>query len=262
MSGRLEPNPASSDQHVAAAKLHIIWNVDGCWVEDHRVTGGHRHDSPVANLFRLQENKTYVFDRAYCDLTLWINIANAGSRFVTRLKETSLPEDVRKKVNTKRSGVLHDGLYLPSGNSMRRRKIPKEDRASIKYRLIIYRDPTTNKVFYFVTSDFKLAATTIADIYKKRWAVELCFRWFKGHLDIRRLASKTTNAVKVQLAIAILIQLLLQLKKIVISFSGTLSELLYQIRASLVYISLCTVGPPPQCRWTTAHGATNLEFIL
>ena len=252
----------SSDQRVAAAKLHIIWNVDGCWVEDHRVTGGHRHDSPVANLFQLQENKTYVFDRAYCDLTLWMNITKAGSHFVTRLKETSLPENVRKKINTKKTGVLYDGLYLPSGISMRRRKIPKEDRSSIQYRLIIYRDPTTNKVFYFVTSDFKLAATMITDIYKKRWAVELCFRWFKGHLDIRRLALKTTNAVKVQLTIAILVQLLLQLKKIVISFSGTLSELLYQIRASLVYKSLCSISSPPHCRWKTANRDLYQEFTL
>lgn len=41
----------TSNEHVAAAKLHIIWNVGGCWFEDYRVTGGHRHDSPVANLF-------------------------------------------------------------------------------------------------------------------------------------------------------------------------------------------------------------------
>ena len=252
----------TSDLHVAAAKLHIVWNVDGCWVEDHRVTGGHRHDSPVANLFQLQENKIYVFDRAYCDLTLWLNIEKAGSHFVTRLKETFLPDHVRTLMNTKSSGVLYDGLYLPSDISMRRRKIPIEDRVDIQYRLVIYRDPVSNKTFYFVTSDFKLSAITIATIYKKRWAVELCFRWFKGHLDVRRLASKTTNSVKVQLAIAILVQLLLQLKKIVTSFSGTLSELLYRIRASLVYKSLCTICPPPGCRWAAASRAKHQELIL
>ena len=254
----------TSGLHVAAAKLHIIWNVDGSWVEDYRVSGGHRHDSPVAKLFQLRENKIYVFDRAYCDLTLWMNIEKAGSHFVTRLKEVSLPKDadVGKAMNAKRNGVLYDGIYLPSDVSMRRRKIPKEDRGAIQFRLIIYRDPVTNKLFYFVTSDFKLAATTIASIYKKRWAVELCFRWFKGHLDIRRLASKTTNSVKIQLAMAVLMQLLLQLKKIVTSFSGTLSELLYKIRAALAYRSLCIIGAPQQCRWTTGARAKTQELIL
>lgn len=252
----------TSDLHVAAAKLHIIWNVEGSWVEDYRVSGGHRHDSPVANLFQLRENKIYVFDRAYCDLTLWMNIEKAGSHFVTRLKETSLSDDVRRLINTKESGILYDGIYLPSDVSMRRRKIPKEDRADIQFRLIIFRDPTTNKTFYFVTSDFKLAAATIAGIYKKRWAVELCFRWFKGHLDIRRLALKTTNSVKVQLAMAVLVQLLLQLKKIVTSFSGPLSELLYRIRASLAYKSLCTTGPPERCRWTASPRAKTQEYTL
>lgn len=153
---------------MAAAKLHIVWNVGGCWVEDYRLTGGHKHDSPVANLFQLQKDKIYVFDRAYCDLTLWLNIEKAGSHFVTRLKETSVPKELYKVLSINRSGVLYDGHYLPGDKSMRRRHIPKEDRAGIKYRLIIYRDTGTNKVFYFVTSDFKLAPTAIAGIYKQR----------------------------------------------------------------------------------------------
>ena len=86
---------------------------------------------------------------------------------------------------------------------------------NIELRHVIYRDPTTQKIFHFVCSDLKITARAIADIYRKRWAVELLFRWLKGHLDIRRLPTKTKNAVRTMLAAAVLFQLLLQLKKII-----------------------------------------------
>lgn len=256
--------PKASSDHVAAAKLHVIWNVEGKWVEDYRVTGGRRHDSPAALLFQLQKNKIYVFDRAYCDLTFWMNITNAGSDFVTRVKEVFVKnlKEVKTAVHTNHCGVLYDGVYRPGGKSLRRRKIPRDQRAAIQYRLIVYRDPLTQKTFYFVTSDFRMSATKVASIYKNRWAVELCFRWFKGHLDLRKLALKTTNSIKIQLAIAVLTQLLLQLKKISNQYSGTLSQLLYKIRASLVYQALSTTGAPVGCRWTPAIAGDLEEMII
>lgn len=254
--------PKNSNEHEACAKLHVIWNVDGKWVEDYRVTGGRRHDSPISLLFQPQKNKIYVFDRAYCDLTFWMNITKAGSDFVTRLKEGFVInlEEVKKAVRTKRCGVLHDDIYRPSEPSLRRRKIPLDQRADVQYRLIVYRDPVTQKTFYFVTSDFKLSAARVATIYKSRWAVELCFRWFKGHLDIRKLALKTTNSVRIQLAVAILTQLLLQLKKIVSHYSGPISQLLYKIRGYLAFQALSITGAPVGCRWTPAI-AGSLEEI-
>jgi hypothetical protein len=246
-----KPGPFKVQQRAACAKLHVIWNVDGAWVEDYRITGGRKHDSPTANSFQLQKNKTYVFDRAYCDLTFWMNITKAGSHFVTRLKDVSVPKipEIQSSLRTNRCGLLYDGIYLPGHRSFSRRQIPTAERPGIRYRLIIYRDPVTQKTLYFVTSDFDRKALEIAKIYKRRWAVELCFRWFKGNLDIRRIASKTVNSIKIQLAIAVLIQLLLQLKKIASQYSGTLSELLYRIRAHLAFKSLTEEGAPPGCRW-------------
>mgnify|MGYP001588234562 CR=1 FL=1 len=114
---------------------------------------------------------------------------------------------------------------------------------------MIYRDPTTQKIFHFVCSDLKITARAIADIYRKRWAVELLFRWLKGHLDIRRLPTKTKNAVRTMLAAAVLFQLLLQLKKIIDKFKGTLWDLLRSIRSALTRKCLVDSGPPDGCRW-------------
>lgn len=130
--------------------------------------------------------------------------------------------------------------------------VPKEKRLEIQFRYIVYRDPDTKKTFYFVTSDFKASAQTIADTYKRRWAVELLFRWLKGHLDIRYLPVKSTNAVNIQLAAAVMLQLLLQLRKIAARYAGTLWELLRHLRSTLIRESLYLNGSPDGCRWRAA----------
>ncbi len=91
------------------------------------------------------------------------------------------------KENGDYDGVLYDGEYKPSAAVVKRYKAELE---AVRFRHIVFRDPDTKKIFDFVTSDFKSDAEDIAAIYKRRWAVELLFRWLKGHLDIRRFIAQ------------------------------------------------------------------------
>lgn len=159
--------------------MHVVWNVNNDWVDDLIITGGRRHDSPVSLELKLSAKKMYVFDRAYNDFSFWKKIINLKSHFVTRLKYfprvhmAELKLMISEKNKTK-YGVIHDGIYKPSKKN------------KLKLRHVVYRDSLTKKLFHFVTSDFKITAQLVADIYKRRWAVELLFRWLKSHLDIRR----------------------------------------------------------------------------
>lgn len=236
--------------HKAAAKLHVVWNVDGQWIEDFLITPGRHGDSPVSLRLEILRDKMYVFDRAYNDFDFWTKIVECGSDFVTRLKDCKRNRELLKQVlrdQKNRSGVLHDGPYQST--------TPAAKGSDLKLRHIIYKDRLTGKIFHFVTSDRKISAKAVADTYKRRWAVELLFRWLKGHLDIRYLPTRTTNAVKTQLAVAVLVQLLLQLKKIIDDLSGTLWEVLREIRVALIRKTVASSGPPDGCRWRAAVGA-------
>ena len=221
--------------HKASCKLHVAYSVDNKWVEDYIVTGSRQGDSTVSHYLDLMPNKIYVFDRAYNDMDFWLKIINCKSHFVTRIRDCKKNRKMLEQIvnkNPNKDGVLFDGLYQTSTPLKYHRC--KEQLKTKKFRHIIYKDSITKKLFHFVTSDFKLTAQTVANIYKKRWAVELLFRWLKGHLDIRYLAVKNLNAVKIQLAIAVLIQLLLQLKKIVMRLQSTHWEILREIRTSII----------------------------
>jgi hypothetical protein len=234
--------------HVAALKLHVVWDINGQWIEDFRLSPSRRNDGPVCREFQFEPNKTYVFDRAYNSAHLWLKIMGQNAHFVTRLPKQNMTREELERVLPAGDGVLHDGIYSPGKTALF--YLPQELRSGARFRHIIYRDPETKKVFHFITSDFAASAKIIAEIYRQRWAVELLFRWLKGHLNIRYLPSKNVNAAKTNLAMAVLVQLLLQLKKITDHFPGTLWGLLRKIRTTLVGDSLTRSNAPPDCRWT------------
>ena len=101
-------------EHKASAKLHVVWNVDGEWVDDFIITPGRRGDSPVSLVLRILSGKMYVFDRAYNDYDFWGKIVEAKSDFVTRLKDCPRNQMLQMKVLLKvgnKNGVLYDGPY-------------------------------------------------------------------------------------------------------------------------------------------------------
>lgn len=241
----------SKGAHEAAAKLHVVWDINGEWIDDIIITPGRKADSPISLRFEIHSGKTYVFDRAYNDLSFWVKIIDAASHFVCRLKDNKKNKELMIEVLSKNKdidGVLYDEAYEPSEAGLKKHNFI--DHKKIKLRQIIYRDPISKKVFHFVSSDLKCAASTIAAIYKRRWAVELLFKWLKGHLDIRYIPVKNQNAVKIMLASAVLVQLLLQLKKITENFKGTLWALLSRIRNDYLIKGLDSCDSPGDCRWS------------
>lgn len=238
--------------HKASAKLHVVWNVDGQWVEDFLITPSRKGDSPVSLNLRLLPRKMYVFDRAYNDFNFWQKVVAVKSDFVTRLKDCASYRTLQKSAlrgNQNATGVIYDGPFVSTSLSARK--------SNLQLRHIIYRDSLSGKIFHFVTSNKKMSGETIAGIYKKRWAVELQFRWLKGHLDIRRLPTKNPNAIRTQLAAAVLVQLLLQLKRMIDKFHGTLWDLLRTIRTGLCQQILVNYGPPDDCRWSSALATSS-----
>jgi hypothetical protein len=69
----------------------------------------------------------------------------------------------------------------------------------------------SSKVPRLLCNDLDATAEEIADLYKRRWAIELFFRWVKQTLKIRRLLGTSENAVRIQIAVALIAFLLLRM---------------------------------------------------
>ena len=93
-------------------------------------------------------------------------------------------------------------------------------------RRISYVDAETGQALVFLTNQFDLDAMIVAQTYRRRWAIELFFRWIKQHLRLRGFYSTSFNGVRVQIWSAISAYLLVAIAKRRSSLPQSLWEIL------------------------------------
>lgn len=146
-------------------------------------------------------------DKGYTDFNrLYNNIHKEQAFFVTISKDNINFVTVEKQNVDSSTGVLDDiTIRLTGYYSVR--KYPAE------LRLVTYEDFTDAKVYHFLTNNFSLDSLTIAELYRKRWNIELFFKWIKQHLRIKAFYGISENAVNCQIWIAICTYLLAAIAK-------------------------------------------------
>ena len=99
-------------------------------------------------------------------------------------------------------------------------------------RRIRFYDETQNRSLVFLTNDFELPAPVICELYKRRWQVELFFKWIKQHLRIRRFFGRSPNAIYCQIWTAICTYLLVAIAKKELKLEKSLYEILQILSVS------------------------------
>lgn len=122
---------------------------------------------------------------------------------------------------------------LTSDQTIRLTSIQAAKKSPSQLRRVGYRDIDTGKHYIFLTNNFKLAARTIADIYKARWQVELFFKWIKQNLKIKSFIGTSKNAVMTQIWIAMCVYLLLAFIKFQSKMNKTMQQILRLLQLNL-----------------------------
>ena len=106
-------------------------------------------------------------------------------------------------------------------------------RCPIPLRRVGYRDPETGKRYVFLTNNFVLAASTIAEIYKLRWQIKLFFKWIKQNLKIKSFMGTSKNAVMAQILIILCIYLLISYLKFQSASKRSMQQILRILQTNL-----------------------------
>ena len=112
-----------------------------------------------------------------------------------------------------------------------------------------YVDPESGKRYEYLTNNFKLAASTIAAIYKERWQIELFFKWVKQNLKIKRFLGTSANAVMTQIWVAMCVVLLLAYLKFSSAASASMQHILRLLQLNLFMkrdLMALLRGDPPE----------------
>ena len=183
-------------KHKAAVKLHTLLDLRGSIPTFIEITSRDVHDVNALDLLSYEAGAFYIIDKGYIDYSRLYAIEQAKAYFVARAKENFAFKRVYSNPVNKKRGVICDQLVNLKGHYAAK-NYPD------KIRRIKYHDDEKDKTFIFLTNNNKLAAVTIADLYKERWKIELFFRWMKQHLRIKAFYGNTSNAVYTQVWIAI-----------------------------------------------------------
>jgi IS4 transposase len=197
---------ATFSADVFGAKAHIVYDPHADRPVYFAVTPANVNDITAAKAMPIEPGATYVYDLGYYDYGWWAGLDDAGCRFVTRLKKNTPFTMVHENSVPTGSNILSDRIgHLPA-RLARSRNNPLQ--VPVREITVII---DTGKVLRIVTNDLDAPADEIADLYKQRWQIELFFRWVKQTLRIKHFIGNTENAVRIQIAIALIAFLILRL---------------------------------------------------
>lgn len=181
----------------------------------------------------------YVMDRGYLDFQRLYRLHQAGAFFVTRAKSSLHARRVYSDATDRATGVIAD------------QRVMLEGYYSVKdypehIRRIRFKDPATDKTLIFLTNNTALPATTIADLYKSRWQVELFFKWIKQNLRIKHFFGTSENAVKTQIWCAVCTYVLIAIIKKELQINVSLYTCLQILSVSIFEKTelSCALQPP------------------
>jgi transposase len=241
---RLSAGWARFSANACGAKLHVVYDPDADRPIYASVSAANVNDITAAHAMPIEGGATYVFDLGYYDYAWWAALDRAGCRIVTRFKSNTPLALVEELPLAKSGAILSDRIGFLPARQGRGRRNPMQD-AVREVRI----KTETGKILRLLSNDLDATAHEIADLYKRRWAIELFFRWVKQTLRIRHFLGTGENAVRIQIAVALIAFLLLRLAQQALKTAHGPLAFARLVRANLMHRRridrLLEPDPPP-----------------
>lgn len=243
----------------SGVKIHVKYDVGESVPEYLFITNAEEHENNTLGKMNLQKGDTVAFDKGYNNYAQFSDFCNNGIYFVTRLKDNASFKVIkRRKTHTAR--ISSDQIIQFTGQ-VAKNKCPNELR---RIRAI---DKETGNAIVLLTNLRSCSAEKVAELYRKRWHIELFFKTIKQNLKIKRFYGTSENAVKTQIWIAMIVYLLFMLlKKSTGRMKKCFTHFISEIAVSLfqrIDLKLWLVGSsPPISIHAPDVSCMQMEFSL
>jgi hypothetical protein len=203
----------------AALKLHLMLSLRGNLPAWAAITEANFPDMKMLDQIPVAPGAYYVMDRGYLDFTRLFGLHRGRAFFVVRNKCHVRFRVLASRPVDRSSGLRCDQtIQLTSPWSRRSYPVPLR-------RVRVY-DAEQSLSLDLLTNQFELPALVIGELYRKRWQVELFFKWLKQHLRVRSFYGRSENAVRCQLWSAICAYLMVAIVKKTLQIQKSLNEIL------------------------------------
>jgi len=194
-------------------------------------------DSSFLKEVNLPKDSIVVFDRGYNHYATFNRFTELGVKWVTRLRQCAATEVLKDRFvadGQREKGIVSDQLIM-----LGRYHSKDKRRIKVSARLITYANPQTGECLKFLTNDIKMAPSTITELYRKRWQIEILFKRLKQNYPLKYFLGESQNAIQIQIWCSLIADLLLKIVKKGCAAKWSFSNLTSMIRLHLMtYIDL------------------------
>ena len=193
----------------AAAKTHMCLNIGNGLPSFAVVDKAASHDSTRAEdiCVKLKEGDILLADRAYVKFDFLHSLSDRGIYFVLREKKNMSFEVIESRTHDDPSILSDETIRLLAANTLN--KYPDSLR---RVKAVVEVDGKQVEMT-FLTNNFQWSPRTIAELYRRRWAIEIFFKEIKQTLQLADFIGYNDKAVKWQVWIGLLTHMLLRLLK-------------------------------------------------
>lgn len=208
-----------------AVKLHLVLDHDGYLPQYAVISDGKEADISAARKMSFAPGTMLVFDRGSADYDWWFRLTEGKVFFVSRLKDNADYEVVEQRPVPENGNVRKDEVIFLVKQAV------KGQQCFLR-RIEVWVEEKQETIV-LITNHLNLAASTIAAVYKERWAIELFFKALKQSLKIKTFVGTSENAVQTQIWTALIAMLLIKYLQLKSTFGWSLSNLVALLRQQL-----------------------------
>jgi len=230
------PSPGKMNgKRKGGIKVHTLINAADDVPLKISFTAASANDMPFLKEIQLAAGSFIIFDKGYVDYSEYERMSNEGVFFVTRQKK-----DARYVVtDSKQISSESQALGVQEDRCITQGTRTQQEKIKLQVRLVNFFDKETGRTFEFLTNNFALPPECIADLYKKRWLIEILFKRIKQNFPLKYFLGDNENAIKIQIWCAFIADLLIKLVQVQLKRKWAFSNLSSIIRLHLMsYISL------------------------
>lgn len=216
-------------------KAHVLLKADENVPRFVCLTDGVTSDKILLRKINLEPGSILVFDRGYNNYYQMDQWTKQNITWVSRILPEASYQILQDHAITDyaaQHGILGDQKILMGRPSNKKT-------TKLSARKITFCDPLTNRELEFITNDTDLSPLTIAELYKKRWQVELLFKRIKQNYPLRYFLGDNENAIRIQIWCALITDLLVKIVKDRIKRKWSYANIASMIRLHLMsYVNL------------------------
>lgn len=254
------------DQKNGKKLVKFSFSFDGILPSGVEVFNGQKYSSeenalPEAILKQVKKEEhhgnIYVIDRGLQSSRVMKEFDEKSVKFIIRSKENRKFEELESFLNTGNVQkwedweVLKDSkvnLYSAKPIQNKRGNLHyREEKLETEFRLVVIKNIKTHKEFWFMTNEFELSAKEIADYYRKRWDIEVFFRFLKQELNLSHLVSLNKNGIEVMIYMTMIAAMLLLIYKKVnnLGYKTAKRRISMELRDMITAILIVFAGGDP-----------------